>query len=292
MTTALGAEAVDIQAHYDVSNAFYQTWLDPSMTYSCGLYLSGEEDIDTAQVQKLDYYVDRLRLSEGARVLDVGCGWGSMVGRVLHRVPGSTAVGLTLSEAQRELVASRGEPRLDVRLQSWDEHEPDGTYDGIVSLGAFEHFARAGISASDRIARYRDFFTRCFEWLPPEGRLCVQSISLEDEVEDDTSPVGRFFTEEVFPNSSLPRVGEVVAASEEFFRLTELRADGDHYARTCRQWRDRLIDNKEAAEAASSPETVTFYRKYLMLSEAQFSRSASNLLRFTFTRRPKAIATR
>ena len=291
-TTTLGAEAADIQHHYDVSNAFYQVWLDSSMSYSCALYTDESDDIETAQAAKLDYYRDRLRLQPDARLLDVGCGWGAMMRRVLDGVPASTAVGLTLSEAQRDHVAAAEDPRIDVRLQSWDEHEPDGLYDGIVSLGAFEHFAKAGIPAAARIERYRDFFTRCFAWLPAEGRLCLQTISLENEVEDADSPVARFFTEEVFPNSSLPRLGEIVAASEPWFRLDELRADGDHYARTCRQWRDRILDNRDLAEAASSPETVNFYRKYLMLSEIHFQRSASNLLRLTFTRRPGVIAPR
>src|SRR4051794_23840142 len=119
--TTFGAAAAAIQAHYDVGNAFYQLWLDPTLSYSCALWQEGDGDdqLEAAQRRKLAYHAEQSRARGRARVLDVGCGWGALLRHLVEAEGVARAVGLTLSQAQAELIASRADPRLEVRLESW-----------------------------------------------------------------------------------------------------------------------------------------------------------------------------
>ena len=138
-----GASPEQIRHHYDVGNEFYDLWLDETRTYSCALYSDSrtDESLADAQRRKLDYYAAQMRASGVGRVLDVGCGWGSMMRRLVDCHNVSSAVGLTLSPSQVEAVTAIDDPRIEVRLENWIAHDPDARYDAIVSLGAFEHFA-------------------------------------------------------------------------------------------------------------------------------------------------------
>jgi cyclopropane-fatty-acyl-phospholipid synthase len=280
-----GASAAAIRQHYDLSNQFYAAWLDASMTYSAALVLDDDQTLEEAQRSKLEHFLDAVSPPRGGRLLDIGCGWGSLLHLAAERGIGR-AVGLTLSEAQVDHVRQSGaDDRVAVELSGWEDHDPVAGYDGIVSIGAFEHFAGPGSTTEDRITRYTAFFSRCAGWLDAGGRLGLQTIALDAAVENPDSPVGRFFTDDIFPESSVPRLGEIVPAFEPWFRLDELRVDGAHYAWTCRQWRERLTVNADAAAHAATTEAVRRYRKFLLLSELQFATGAATLYRFVLTRR-------
>lgn len=160
-----GATAESIRHHYDVSNDFYALWLDASLTYTCALWGEGDT-LEDAQRRKLDYLIEGARATGARRVLDVGCGWGSLLNRLVGEHAVGQAVGLTLSDSQAELLRARELPRTEVRVENWLDHEPDEKYDAIISIGAFEHFARTGLSRTERVAAYREFFARCRSWLP------------------------------------------------------------------------------------------------------------------------------
>src|SRR5215471_11884052 len=160
---SLGASAEAIRFHYDVGNDFYRLWLDPSMTYTCALFANGEEEdkIFEAQVRKMDYHSALTAAAGCGRVLDIGCGWGGMLHRLVseHRV--AHAVGLTLSEAQAEWIQREPDARIELRIEDWKDHSPREPYDAIVSIESMEAFARPGLSAAKKIAVYSDFFDRC-----------------------------------------------------------------------------------------------------------------------------------
>lgn len=193
------------------------------------------------------------------------------------------AVGLTLSADQHAHMESLGLPGVDVRIQDWRDHEPDGPYDGIVSIGAFEHFTHVGMFRDERITAYRAFFARCAAWLPPLGRLSLQTIALPGD-SDLVGPVPDFFAREVFPGSALPRLSEIATASERYFAITALREDSADYVRTLRAWSARLLMARDKAEALVGPETYQRYRTYLRASEIVFMRQASTLYRITLRR--------
>src|SRR5262249_41357165 len=147
--------------------------------------------------------------------------------------------------------AVRPDPRVEVRLESWADHRPAAPYDAIVSVGAFEHFAKPDWEEADKVAAYRAFFARCRDWLKPDGWLSLQTIAYGhvnwQEFRD--VPGRRFLLGEVFPESELPTIANVVAACAGLFEVVALRNDREDYRRTCRVWLDRLAARR--AEAAT-----------------------------------------
>jgi len=286
-TTYRGASAAAIQHHYDVSNEFYALWLDPGRTYSCALWEDGADTLEDAQARKLDYIADGAGTNGAARVLDVGCGWGSMLRRLVEHHGVQHAVGLTLSPAQHAVAAEVAGPRCDVRIENWAEHDAGEPYDAIVSIGAFEHFADYGMTRADRVDGYRQFFDRCREWLPPGGRLALQTNVKGNNVRLDRKAVRDllFIVDRIFPNSEIPWASEVIEASERRFDVVSVRNDPDHYARTCGEWFERLVRNRERAVALVGEEMVSDYERYLSTSVGHFQNRHLGLLRVVFERR-------
>jgi cyclopropane-fatty-acyl-phospholipid synthase len=282
-----GASREAIEHHYDVGRDFYRLWLDTNMIYSCALW-PGEpdDDLDAAQVAKLSWHATGAGADGARRVLDVGCGWGGML-RYLREERGVGHVtGLTLSADQAE-VARAAVPDADVRLEDWRDHRPDSAYDAVISIGALEHFARLDLTQEERRAVYRRFFARCSGWLRPGGRLSLQTIAFED-FDPTSAPVSSFFAEEVFPESMLPRLGELVDSFEGGFRLVALRSDADQYSHTLRLWQQRLEQRRTEADALVGRETARHYLRYLRLSRAMFDRRVCTLYRLVLERRPEA----
>ena len=137
-----GASPEAIRQHYDVSNDFYQLWLDPTLTYSGAMWEEGD-DLEAAQIRKIDYHIEQARAPGTGRVLEIGCGWGSTLRRLVNVHGVRKAIGLTLSQAQRDwLNNTLDDPRIEVRLENWFDHEPEAPYDAIISIAAFEAFAK------------------------------------------------------------------------------------------------------------------------------------------------------
>ncbi|MFC5722015.1 class I SAM-dependent methyltransferase [Streptomyces gamaensis] len=284
-----GATAADIQAHYDVGKEFYGLWLDPDLTYSCALWdgITGDpartDLLLKAQHAKLRYHLSQAGITANDRLLDIGCGWGSLLRTAAEETGVRHAVGLTLSTDQHAHACSLGLPGVDIRIQDWRDHEPDTTYDGIVSIGAFEHFTHVDMSRDERITAYHAFFARCAAWLPPLGRLSLQTIALTDGHDLD-GPVPAFFAREIFPGSALPRLSDITTACEPYFAITALREDSADYVRTLRAWSTRLLQARDKAESLVGPDTYRRYRTYLRASEIVFTRRASTLYRITLRR--------
>jgi cyclopropane-fatty-acyl-phospholipid synthase len=289
-----GATQAAIEAHYDVGRDFYRLWLDERMVYSCALWADAvDDDLDAAQVAKLAWHADAARADGAGRVLDVGCGWGAML-RYLRTERGVGHVtGLTLSSDQAEVAASGGDTGLDaahteVRLEDWRDHAPDEPYDAVISIGAFEHFARQELDRDARRAVYRSFFDRCAGWLAPGGRLSLQTIGYED-FDPGSGRVAAFFTDEVFPESSLPQLADIVVAAESSFRILALRNDGGQYLHTLLLWQRRLEAARPAAMAIVDRSTYRRYIRYLRASRAMFDRRITTLYRIVLERRPEPL---
>ena len=262
-----GATAESIRHHYDVSNDFFALWLDADLTYTCALWDDGDagESLETAQKRKLDHLIEGARAQGARRVLDVGCGWGSLLERLVTTYGVERAVGLTLSDSQAEKLREAALPRTEVRVENWLDHEPDEPYDAIISIGAFEHFARTGLSRAERIAAYRQFFDRCREWLPRGGRIALQTNIKGNNVRMDKQTVRdlMFIMDIIFPESEIPALSEVIESSEKRFDVVSLRNDPDHYSRTCREWLNRLRSHREEAVRIAGEENVANYERYL-----------------------------
>ncbi len=275
-----GASPEAIQHHYDVSNEFYKLWLDRACTYSCALWEDGDT-LDTAQLRKIDFHIESSRVKEGDRVLDIGCGWGSTLDRLVDKYDVRQAVGLSLSETQTQWIRDRDRPQIQVKLESWSEHLPTEPYNAIISIGAFEHFAKLHQSSQQKIAGYREFFQRCHQWLKPGSYLSLQTIAYGNSKPEDFS---EFMANEIFPDTDLPRLVEIVEACEHLFEIVTLRNDRSCYERTCRAWLANLKQNRDAAVRLVGEETVARYEKYLQVSIVGFYSGKLVLLRIALRR--------
>jgi cyclopropane-fatty-acyl-phospholipid synthase len=278
-----GASSGAIDAHYSVSNAFYRLWLDDSMTYSAALW-DGEESLEAAQRRKLDYHCDQAGVEPGMRVLDVGCGWGSGLRHLVDARGAGQAVGLTLSAAQAEWLRANVPSAAEIRCESWADHAPARPYDAIISIGAFEHFAKATLTRDAKLDAYRAYFRKCHDMLVRGASMTVQTIAY-----GNISPAQRssFVEMEIFPESDLPFLAEVAEASQWLFEITAVRNDRAHYARTAREWLKRLRARRAEAVELVGVDTVAKYEKYLGLFVIGFHTGTMDLLRFTFRKNDK-----
>jgi cyclopropane-fatty-acyl-phospholipid synthase len=276
-----GASMDAIQRHYDLSNDFYALWLGESMAYSCAMWSDPADDLDSAQLRKFDYLIEGARATGARRVLDVGCGWGGLMERLVGAYGVEQVVGLTLSDSQAEWVRACASAGVEVHVQNWLEHIPTEPYDAVISIGAFEHFARDGLTRTARVAAYREFFTRCRGWLRPGGRIAIQTNIKGNNVRMDRQTVRDllFIIEKIFTESEIPALSEVIQGSERIFDVVSVRNDPDHYVRTCAQWLAGLQGNRKRALELVGEEQVAEYERYLSATVGHFERRHLGLAR-------------
>jgi cyclopropane-fatty-acyl-phospholipid synthase len=255
-----GRDSQAIRYHYDVSNEFYALWLDREMVYSCAYFKTGDEDIDTAQAQKLDHICRKLRLAPGDKFLDIGCGWGALV-RWAARHYGVEATGITLSENQHRLANQRIRSeglagRCRVLLQDYRDVPGEALYDRIASVGMFEHVGLKNLPV---------YFGAIRRLLKDGGVVLNHGIT---SVDPESRPVdlgaGEFIDKYVFPHGELPHVSlvlkEMAAAGLEVMDVETLRR---HYARTLAHWSSRLERTLAAARSHIDEKRLRIWRAYL-----------------------------
>jgi cyclopropane-fatty-acyl-phospholipid synthase len=281
--TTLGASQAAIEAHYDLGNDFFRLWLDAAMVYTCALWdpNNPDESLDAAQLRKLDHLIDLAEARGAARVLDIGCGWGGLLTRLVDEAGVGAGIGLTLSPSQRADLLERAHPRLEIRLENYLDHVPEAPYDAIVSVEAIEAFARLGLSPEAKLGVYRDLFARCQAWLKPSGMVVLQAITYGTAGPEDFDP---FIAAEVFPESDLPRLSELAAAWERRFEVVSIRNVRHDYTRTLKAWLRRLKARRPAAVALVGEDVVVRFERYLRLSSFMFSQGTCDLLQIALRR--------
>jgi cyclopropane-fatty-acyl-phospholipid synthase len=251
------------------------------MIYSCALW-DGASSLADAQQAKLRYHIAAARAAGAERVLDVGCGWGGLL-RALVASGTRHAVGLTLSANQAASIDQFATTGIELRQEHWKAHSTSAPYDAVISIGAFEHFASPAHEPSEKLAIYRDFFATCRRWLKPGRRLSLQTIAYGRLRPEQANA---FMQREIFPDSELPLLEEIVVSTKDIFELISLRNDSSDYAKTCEAWLQNLRNAKSAAIAASSREVYARYEHYLKLCSVGFRSGQLNLLRLVFAAYP------
>jgi cyclopropane-fatty-acyl-phospholipid synthase len=251
--------------HYDQPIEFYRAFLDREMVYSCAYYDDGVDSIDAAQSAKLDYTLDKLRLKDGERLLDVGCGWGALVVRAAQRY-GAHVLGITLSqtqydEAQRRIAAALVGNRARVELRDYRELGEE-QFDKIVSVGMFEHVGRPLLP---------EYFRAVYDALRPGGLFLNHGISDQSDGRKSGRASG-FMERFVFPDGELVAVSEALNLAERTgFEVRDVENLREHYTRTLRAWVGRLEANRDAAIATAGEQSYRTWRLYMAGSAQGFS---------------------
>lgn len=259
-----GSDRRAISHHYDVGNTFYERVLGPSMVYSCAYWTPGGS-LEDAQRDKLDLVCRKLALGPGDRLLDVGCGWGSMA---LHaaREYGAKVTGITLSREQaayaRKRVAEEGLADLvEIRVQDYRDVK-DGPYDAVSSIGMAEHVGAA---------RYRTYAGTLYGLLRPGGRLLNHQIARRPEPDEEAYRIDAFIDAYVFPDGELSAMGTTVGELERAgFEVRDVEALREHYALTLRAWVARLDEHWEEAVRLTSPGRARVWQLYMAASALAF----------------------
>jgi cyclopropane-fatty-acyl-phospholipid synthase len=258
------SDARAISHHYDVAPDFYRILLGPSMTYSCARFVDDRVGLAAAQEAKHELICRKLGLHDrpGARLLDVGCGWGSLAMHAASRY-GARVVGITISAEQvaaaRERVRAAGlDGRVEIRLQDYRDLSGE-TFDAISSVGMFEHVGTA---------RMAEYFQTLYGLLAPRGRLLNHAIS---SVGGAKLSRRSFMARYVFPDGELIDVGEVVLAMERArFEVRDVESLREHYARTLRAWLANLQNEWDRAVALVGVGRARVWRLYMTASAIGF----------------------
>jgi cyclopropane-fatty-acyl-phospholipid synthase len=260
-----------IRYHYDVSNEFYRLFLDSRMVYSCGYFAEPGDELESAQLAKLDLICRKLRLKPGQRLLDIGCGWGGLVMHAAERF-GVDATGITLSRPQTELAAGRIEgaglaKTCRVLHLDYREVAEDRPWDAIVSVGMFEHVG------GDMLGAY---FRKAARLLARGGVFLNHGIA--SRVSDPYVRGPSFSNSYVFPDGeTLPIHVTLRSAEEAGFEVRDVESLREHYALTLRHWVRRLEAGHEEALRHVDEPTYRVWRLYLAGSAYGFATGRLNV---------------
>jgi len=265
-----GRDRQAIRYHYDLPTEFYALWLDPRLVYSCAYFHTAQDNLDAAQLHKLDYICRKLRLCRGERLLDIGCGWGALV---LHAAGqyGVYAHGITLSAAQadvaRERIRASGlTNRCRVDLRDYRDLNGSEQYEKIASVGMFEHVGKQLLP---------EYFSRAWQLLKSGGVFLNHGISYSA-----TWPLPKpsFSDTYVFPDGELVPINESLHAAEiSGFEVRDVESLREHYTLTLKRWVQRLEEHAEQARRITNDTTYRIWRLYMAGSAHRFASGRVNV---------------
>ncbi len=281
----------EIQAHYDLSDEFFGLFQDSTRKYSSAYFTGPNVTLSEAQVANVDLHLDKLDLKPGMTLLEIGCGWGLTLQRAMEKYD-VNVIGLTLSRNQQaycqELLSKVDSDRsFDVRLEGWEQfHSP---VDRIVSIEAFEHFG---------FERYDDFFKNCFDILPDDGRMTIQSsvgyhpfdlAARGKKITFELARLAKFIYTEIFPGGRIPSTPMMVELGEKAgFVVPEPMSLRTHYIKTLGLWAAALERNKDQAIAITDEENYNRYMKYLTGCQFYFVDESLDVSLVTYLKPPVA----
>lgn len=253
-----------IEVSYDVSNEFFKLWLDEDMHYTSASYLTGDETLEEAQINKCKILFDYADMDTDKLVLDVGCGWGSNL-HFLHKQGVKRAHGITLSRAQQEWTESRGLPGIKAIVCDYAKYEPEEKYDALQSIEMIDHLcspeqSRKGMA----IEIYRAYFAKLATWVRPGAYFGFQAI-LRNRVPRTRKDLEdlAFTADVIFPGGLNPRLEELVAAVNPYWEIVDLRTQRESYLKTTAEWLRRLRLHEGEIRERWGDQVFDDYDRYL-----------------------------
>ncbi len=254
--------------HYDIGNDLYRYMLDKRMVYSCG-YWDNAETLDKAQEAKLDLICRKLGIEPGQRILDIGCGWGSLAKYMAENYK-AEVIGITVSKEQvklgRELCK---ELPVEIRLQ--DCRDIDEEFDQVVSVGMFEHVG---------YKNYRTFMKVASRCLKPDGRFLLHTIGSNISV----SMIDPWINKYILPNSLIPSAKQIAAAAEGLFMLQDWHNCGTDYDKTLMAWHHNFTKNWDNIKSAYDERFYRMWTYYLLCCAGSFRANKNQLWQIVYTR--------
>ena len=256
----------NIQEHYDLSNEMFMTFLDKTMTYSCGFFENKKDSLYQAQINKIDKILDKVNLEAGDHLLEIGSGWGALAKRAVRRT-GCKVTTITLSERQYSYVKKLiKEEKLEdnINIELMDFRKMEGAYDKIVSVEMIEAIG---------FDLFNPYFAKIESLMKPGGRAAIQAITYPDENYDIYRKGCDFIQKFIFPGSLLPSV----AAMKNSVRLTEMEVEdleriGPHYATTLSLWNKNFNENiEDIKELGFDQYFINLWNYYFSYCEAGFA---------------------
>ena len=256
----------NIALHYDLGNDFYELMLDPTMTYSCGIFDTPETTLEEASLAKYDRIIDQLEIKPGHHLLEIGCGWGGFAQRIAERTQ-AKLTATTISERQYKYAVDRirkngWEDRI--RILKQDYRKLSGQFDRIVSIEMIEAVGHEYLPS---------YFAKISDLLSAQGAAMIQGITMPDHRYKQYLREVDYIRTRVFPGSCVPSASAMIAAAvkRSDLRPAALHDFGHHYAQTLREWRIRFKENEKKIAALGHDESFRrAWEYYLCYCEAGF----------------------
>lgn len=259
----------EVSSHYDIGNEFYKLWLDDSLSYSCAYFMNEQDSLLEAQNNKIDRILKKLYLKPGMELLDIGCGWGSLLLRGVKEY-GVTGKGITLSQEQynsfKERIEEEGlTDRLSVELLDYRElPKQEWSFDRVVSVGMLEHVGRDNY----------DKFLKCVDSvLKPQGLFLLHYISALKEYPGDA-----WIKKYIFPGGMVPSLREIINLCSDYkFYTIDVESLRRHYNRTLLCWDKNFNEHREEIEKMMGTEFTRMWDLYLCACAATFNNGIIDL---------------
>ena len=270
----------DIHQHYDIGNDFYRKWLDPTMTYSCAYFENENMTLEQAQIAKVHHILDKLNSTPGGRLLDIGCGWGTLLFTAAQEY-GLEAVGVTLSEEQYNYIVNKSkklglEDKIKVFLTDYRDLK-EGTFDYVTSVGMFEHVGKENLEM---------YFQKVYDYLKPNSRALIHGITGQHR----GAGVDPFIEKYIFPGGYIPNIAEniehIMTAKLQLDDLEPLRR---HYQKTLEIWNENYSKVFAEVEKEMGRPFARMWTLYLQACAASFESGNIDVVQYLLTKGPSGV---
>lgn len=268
----------EIQVAYDVSNEFFRLWLDENMHYTSASYLTGDETLEQAQLQKCQILYDYAEMTPDKTVLDIGCGWGANLQFLALDKGVKAADGITLSPAQGAEIDARKLPGVTTWVCDYKDFEPPKKYDALISIEMIDHLVSPKQARDGHAVEiYRTYFDKLAKWVEPGSCFGFQAI-LRNRVprrKKDLEDL-QFTADVIFPGGLNPRIEELIMAAHPSWEVMEVRTQRESYGKTTAEWYRRMQLHEAQIRETWGDQVYDDYDRYLSTCVKAFDKHWSS----------------